>query len=90
MNLNWEYNKIRRDYTARTDLSIFSIWINVSTDQILINVDDDNDSFSYGKFVSTTDLEKRLKEIESTLDSVTTENLVDFCAQLMTAINKVK
>lgn len=53
-------------------------------------MDDDSDSFSYGKFVSTTDLEKRLKEIESTLDSVTTENLVDFCAQLMTAINKVK
>ena len=90
MNLNWEYNKIRKDYTAKTELSVFSIWINVSTDQILINVDDDNDSFSYGKFVSTTDLEKRLKEIESTLDSTTTENLVDFCAQLMTAINKVK
>ena len=90
MNLNWEYNKIRKDYTAKTELSVFSIWINVSTDQILINVDDDNDSFSYGKFVSTVDLEKRLKEIESTLDNVTTENLVDFCAQLMTAINKVK
>ena len=53
-------------------------------------MDDDNDSFSYGKFVSTADLEKRLKEIESTLDSTTTENLVDFCTQLMTAINKVK
>lgn len=90
MNLNWEYNKIRKDYTAKTELSVFSVWINVSADQILINVDDDNDSFSYGKFVSTADLEKRLKEIESTLDSVTTENLVDFCAQLMTAINKVK
>ena len=90
MNLNWEYNKIRRDYTAKTELSVFNIWINVSTDQVLINVDDDNDSFSYGKFISTADLEKRLKEIESTLDNVTTENLVDFCAQLMTAINKVK
>ena len=74
MNLNWEYNKIRRDYTAKTELSVFSVWINVSADQ----------------FISTADLEKRLREIESTLDSVTTESLVDFCAQLMTAINKVK
>lgn len=90
MNLKWEYNKIRKDYTAKTELSAFSVWINVSADQILINVDDDDDSFSYGKFVSTADLEKRLREIEVVLSKATTENLVNYCVQLMTAIKDLK
>ena len=90
MNLNWEYNKIRKDYTARVELAAFSIWINVSADQILVNVDDDNDSFSYGKFVNTANLEERLKEIEAIVDEIAADDLISFCSHLMTAIKEVK
>lgn len=90
MTLNWEYNKVRKDYTARAELAAFSIWINVSADQILVNVDDDNDSFSYGKFVDTVNLEERLKEIEAIVDETVADDLISFCSHLMAAIKEVK
>lgn len=90
MNLKWEYNKIRKDYTAKANLTDFSIWVNISHDQILVNVDDDDDSFSYGKFTDTVNLEERLKEVEAILDSTSTENLVDFCSQLMSTVKALK
>lgn len=90
MKLPWEYNKIRRDYSARTQLEELNIWLNVSSDQVIVNVDDDCDTFSYGNFIATKDLEKRIDEIEVLINSIPSRDLTGFCTHLMEYIKTLK
>lgn len=90
MKLSWEYHKIREDYTAKAQLEELSVWLNVSPDQIIINVDDDCNTFSYGNFIDTKDLEKRIAEIETLIDNIPSRDLADFCAHLMKDIKTLK
>ena len=90
MKLPWEYHKVREDYTVKIELEDLSVWVNVSSDQIIVNVDDDCNTFSYGNFISTEDLEKRIDEIETLIDNISSRDLVDFCSQLMKDIKTLK
>ena len=90
MKLPWEYHKLRNDYTVRTELEELSIWVNISCDQIIIDVDDDNDTFSYGNFITTKDLEKRVDEIEALIDNIPSRDLVGFCSQLLEDMKTLK
>ena len=90
MKLPWEYHKLRNDYTVSTELEELSIWINISCDQIIIDVDDDNDTFSYGNFITTKDLKKRVDEIEALIDNIPSRDLVGFCSQLLEDMKTLK
>ena len=90
MKLPWEYHKLRNDYTVRTELEELSIWVNISCDQVIIDGDEDNYTVSYGNFITTKDLEKRVDEIEALIDSIPSRDLVGFCSQLLEGIKTLK
>ena len=90
MKLPWEYCEAGKDYTVKMQLGILSIWISVSSSQIVINVSDDCNVFSYGNFIDTKDLEKRVAEIEALISNISSRDLVDFCSHLMKNIKTLK
>ena len=90
MKLPWEYREAGKDYTVKTQLGILNIWISVSSSQIVINVSDDCNVFSYGNFVDTKDLEKRVAEIETLISNISSRDLADFCSHLMKNIKTLK
>lgn len=90
MKLPWEYREAGRDYTVKTQLGVLSVWISVSSSQIVINVSDDCNVFSYGNFTDTKDLEKRVAEIETLISNISSRDLADFCSHLMKNIKTLK
>ena len=90
MKLPWEYREAGKDYTVKMQLGILSIWISVSSSQIVINVSDDCNAFSYGNFTDTKDLEKRAAEIEALISNISSRDLADFCSHLMKDIKTLK
>ena len=90
MKLPWEYREAGRDYTVKTQLGVLSVWISVSSSQIVINVSDDCNVFSYGNFTDTKDLEKRVAEIETLISNISSRDLADFCSHLMKDIKTLK
>ena len=90
MKLPWEYREAGRDYTVKTQLGALNVWISVSSSQIVINVSDDCNVFSYGNFTDTKDLEKRVAEIETLISNISSRDLADFCSHLMRDIKTLK
>lgn len=90
MKLPWEYCEAGKYYTVKMQLGILSIWISVSSSQIVINVSDDCNAFSYGNFTDTKDLEKRIAEIEALISNISSRDLADFCSHLMKDIKTLK
>ena len=90
MKLPWEYREAGRNYTVKTQLGVLSVWISVSSSQIVINVSDDCNVFSYGNFTDTKDLEKRVAEIETLISNISSRDLADFCSHLMKDIKTLK
>lgn len=86
--MNWEYHKLRDDYTCSFHKNNFKVWVLVDSDFISIDIDNEDNLFSYGKRTPGGSHEEKKKFLENILNSYSFSSFEESCKYIIEELDK--